>query len=106
MLGQPSLSKGAAALKPVCGGSEAALGLFMASAGKRAERQAKGKNKSESRGLAGTSSKAGSDLGVSLLVLPQAAQRAARRPPPQTLAFQLSADHWLRTRGRRMNVLR
>lgn len=87
MPGQPSLSKGAAALKPACGGSEAALGLFMASAGKRTERQAKGKNKSESRGLARTSSKAGSDLGASLLVLPQAAQRAARRSPPPDPGF-------------------
>ena len=44
--GQPSLSKGAAALKPGRAGSEAALGLFMATTWKRVERQAEGKNKS------------------------------------------------------------
>lgn len=78
----------------------------MATTRKRAETQAKGKNKSESCRLDRTSSEAGTDLGVSLLFLTRTLQCAARSLVSKTLAFELSGDDWLRTRGRQMNVLR
>lgn len=60
----------------------------------------------ESHGLVRMNSEARTDLGASLLFLTQTLQCAARSLPPKTLVFELSADNWLRTRRRQMNVLR
>lgn len=100
------LVKGDCTPKPGCAGSEAAPGLFMATTRKTAERQTKGKNKSDSYGLDRTSNETGTDLGAKLLFLTQTLHCAAGSLAPRTLVFELSADSWLRTGGRWMNVLR
>lgn len=70
-----------------CAGSQAALGLFMATTQKRAERQAKGKNKSESHRFDRTSNETGTDLGMRLLFLTQTLHCAAGSLAPRTLVL-------------------